>query len=124
MAFLKDHADSATLRINRKDAANRAVEDELIVIVAQLNHAIALAIASIAGAQLAPTGIKQALQFAFQGLRAARSGVHRRQHLDFARILNSETANQAVVHELLDGREDILRGVAFEEEKVAFGIVV
>src|SRR5712691_11958758 len=56
--------------IDRYDPADLAVEDQLVVIVAQLDDAIAFTHSTIARAQLAPTRIQQLLQLAIQRLRA------------------------------------------------------
>ena len=55
---------------------------------------------------------------------AERPAIHRRQHLDFARVAQLEAiAEQPMLHQLLDGRDDVLRRAALEEKEIALGIV-
>jgi len=56
-------------------SADRTVEDGLVVVVAQLDYAVALAKRAVAGAEFTSCRIQQGLQLAIQSVRAERSAI-------------------------------------------------
>src|SRR4029077_10646119 len=119
VSLLEPNVDSRFGCIDPENPPDRSVEDALVVIVAQLDDAIALAKGPVPGANFSPNGIQQVLQLAIQIVGAERTAIHRSQNLDLARIADSKTPDDALLHQLLDSRDYVFGGVALKEEKVA-----
>ncbi len=121
---LESDADAAALGVDRRDTSDLAVENQLVVVVAQLDHAVAHAERPVTGANFVAGRIQQRLQLMVERMSAERPAIHRREHLDFARVAQFEAiAEEAMLHQLLDGRDDVFRRAALEEKEIALGIV-
>src|SRR6266699_1790826 len=96
VGFLEPDADPRLGRIDPENPADRSVEDALVVVVAQLDNAIALAKGPVTRADFAPNGIQQALQLSIQIMGPERAAIHRSQNLDLAWIADSETADDSL----------------------------
>src|ERR1700730_17648611 len=98
MTLLNHDPDLAALGIDRRDTPDRAVEHQLLVVVAQLDNAVALAQGAVARADLPPPRIYEVLQLTIQRMHPERPAIHRRQHVNLARIPDSEPPDQPILH--------------------------
>src|SRR5579875_356039 len=77
VAVFKGDVDQRPCRIDAHHAANIAVEDLLVIVVPELDYAIAFANFALAEPQLAPLRIEQLLQLAIEQMDAQRPSIHR-----------------------------------------------